>query len=226
MIRADIAGTTQQLAVTGVLSECPFNSDNGQWILICSEDTFTKLTGERGYTIMDLQLTRDAGEDTVEEIRRLAGENAVFSDRRMRNAEVKGAVYSFAVFVYGFLAVIALISAVNIMNSIAMSVSARLREYGAMRAVGMDGGQMLWMITAEAAAYGLWGIFLGCGIGILLNRFIYEQMVTLRWGTPWYFPALPLLIIVLVIALSLLSAVYGPARRIEEMSVVDVIADR
>ncbi len=226
LIRADIAGTTQQLAVTGVLSECPFNSDNGQWILICSEDTFTKLTGERGYTIMDLQLTRDAGEDTVEEIRRLAGENAVFSDRRMRNAEVKGAVYSFAVFVYGFLAVIALISAVNIMNSIAMSVSARLREYGAMRAVGMDGGQMLWMITAEAAAYGLWGIFLGCGIGILLNRFIYEQMVTLRWGTPWYFPALPLLIIVLVIALSLLSAVYGPARRIEEMSVVDVIADR
>ena len=50
--------------------------------------------------------------------------------------------------------------------------------------------------------------------------------MTLRWGTPWYFPALPLLIIILVIALSLLSAVYGPARRIEEMSVVDVIADR
>ena len=226
VIRADIGGTQCQLAVTGILSECPFNTDSGQRILICSEDTFIRLTGEAGYTIIDLQMTRDAAKDAAEEIRELAGEDVVFSDKRLRNAEVRGAVYSFALFVYGFLGVIALISAVNIMNSIAMSVSARLREYGAMQAVGMDSGQLLLMIAAEAAAYGLWGILLGCGIGIPLNRFIYEQMVTLRWGTSWDFPALPLGIIILVMAVSLLAAVCGPARRIREMSVVDVIADR
>lgn len=226
LIEADFGGETQQLTVTGILSECPFNADSGQQILICAEETFARLTGERGYTIIDLQLSRDAGENVVEEIRELAGENVVLSDKRPRNAEVRSAVYSFAVFVYGFLGVIALISAVNVINSIAMSVSARLREYGAMRAVGMDSGQLLWMITAEAAAYGLWGILLGCGIGIPLNWFIYDQLVTLRWGTSWYFPALPLGIIVLVVAASLLAAVRGPAKRIREMAVVDVIADR
>lgn len=39
------------------------------------------------------------------------------------------------VFVYGFLAIIALITLLNITNSISMSVSARMNQYGAMRSV-------------------------------------------------------------------------------------------
>ena len=38
----------------------------------------------------------------------------------------------------------------NIVNSISMSVSARIKQYGAMRAVGMDNRQLKRMISAEA----------------------------------------------------------------------------
>ena len=48
------------------------------------------------------------------------------------------------------LAIIGGISLLNIVNSISMSVSARARQYGAMRAVGMEDVQLCRMIAAEA----------------------------------------------------------------------------
>ncbi len=222
----DLGKGERQFTVAGVLSDCPFNSADGEEILICSEKTFESLTGMKNYTIIDVQLERKAGDEVVSQLRTLAGENVVFSDSRFSNAEVKGAMYSFQLFVYGFLGVIALICAFHIMNSIAMSVSARIKQYGAMRAVGMDSVQMLKMVAAEAAAYGVWGVLLGCMAGLPLNRFCFDQLITFRWGTEWYFPMGPLCVIVAVVLGALMLAVYGPAKRIREMSVVDTISGR
>lgn len=222
----DFGEGEKQLVVSGVLSDCPFNSSNGEEILICSENTFERLTGRKDYTVIDVQLGRNAGDGEVSKIRAMSGENVIFSDSRLSNAEVKGAMYSFQLFVYGFLGVIALICAFHITNSIAMSVSARLRQYGAMRAVGMDSGQCLKMVAAEAAAYGVWGMLIGCMAGLPLNQFCFDKLITFRWGTEWYFPVIPLCVILAVVLGSLVFAVYGPAKRIKEMSVVDTISGR
>lgn len=222
----DLGKEERQFTVAGVLSDCPFNSADGEEILICSEKTFESLTGMKNYTIIDVQLERNAGDEVVSQIRTLVGEKVTFSDCRLSNAEVKGAMYSFQLFVYGFLGVIALICAFHIMNSIAMSVSARIKQYGAMRAVGMDSGQMLKMVAAEAAAYGVWGVLIGCVAGLPLNWFCFDKMITFRWGAEWYFPVGPLCVIVAVVLGALMLAVYGPAKRIREMSVVDTISGR
>lgn len=225
-VAIDFGEGERQLVVSGILSDCPFNSSGGEEILICSEDTFEILTGKKDYTIIDVQLGRNAGDGEVSKIRALSGENVIFSDSRLNNAEVKGAMYSFQLFVYGFLGVIALICAFHIANSIAMSVSARLRQYGAMRAVGMDSGQCLKMVAAEAVTYGAWGVLAGCVAGLPLNQFCFDKLITFRWGTEWYFPVVPLCVIVAVVLGSLVFAVYGPAKRIREMSVVDTISGR
>lgn len=62
---------------------------------------------------------------------------------------------------YGFLTIIALITIFNIMNSISMSVSARMRQYSAMRAVSMSVHQMTKMIAAEVVAYTVCGLIIG-----------------------------------------------------------------
>ncbi len=59
---------------------------------------------------------------------------------------------------YGFLAIIGVISLFNIVNSISRSVSARIKQYGAMRAVGMDNRQLKRMISAEAYTYAISGL--------------------------------------------------------------------
>lgn len=222
----DSKNTGSRFFVSGILSSSPFQASNGEEILICSQETFQSLTGEEYYTVIDVQLERNAGDNTARRIRALGGENISFSDRRLGNEEVRGAVWSFRLFVYGFLGAIALICVFHVINSIAMSVCARFRQYGAMRAVGMDSRQVLKMVAAEAAAYGVWGVLMGCALGLPLSRFCFEKLITLRWGTPWYFPVVPLCIIVAVVLCSLAFSVYGPSKRLQAMSVADTIAGR
>lgn len=214
---------TQTLSVVGVLSQSPFDREEGMMTLIVSEETFRQLTGQTRYTIADIQLRAGATQAQVDELRALFDPSCTFEDRRLANASTRGAMAAFGIMVYGFLALIALITVCNIVNSMAMSVNARLREYGAMRAVGMSASQLRRMVAAEATTYGLCGGLMGCAAGIPANRLLFEQLVTARWGAAWAVPGAELDIILAVIALSLALALLSPLRRIRKMSVVETI---
>lgn len=216
-------GGVQELEVTAVLSKTPFDLGEGVENVICSEELFERLTGETDYTVLDIQLNQRATEGDVMQIRREAGEGTVFSDRRMSNREARGAYYCYAVFLYGFLAIIALISAFNIINSIGMSVSAHILQYGAMRAVGMSDRQLVGMVAAEAAAYVFAGIAAGCLLGLWLHKFIFEHMVSFRWGDPWYVPVRYMGMIIALILASAVAAVYRPMKQIRKMSIVETL---
>lgn len=214
-----------EIGVAAVLSECPFDRVEGVETVICSEALFERLTGQTDYTVLDVQLNRSAADQDVEKIRQMAGDGFLFSDKRQKNREGQSAWYSYAVFLYGFLAVIALIAGFNIVNSIAMSVSARIRQYGAMRAVGMENGQLVRMVAAEALTYACAGVAAGGIVGLWLHHFVFTYMVTVRWGDAWYLPVRYIVIILSVVAVSVFLAIIGPARRIRRMSIVDTIGD-
>ena len=155
-----------QVEIAGMLTHSPFSNSgqtNGEIILICSEETFTRLTGVEGYAILDVQVTKSATDEEVASIEELAGDQYSFTDRRDEGD--RSTFWAFSLFIYGFLAIIALITVLNIVNSISMSVSARIKQYGAMRAVGMGGRQLTRMIAAEAATYAFTGCIVGCASG-------------------------------------------------------------
>lgn len=218
-------GGEQTVTVTGLITDPPFTPSEGAQIMICSEDLFEKLTGETGYTIIDMQLAQDASEEEVQAIRKMTEGSAVFTDDRISNRQVRGAYYSFALFFYGFLIIIALISVFNIINSIGMSVASRLRQYGAMRAIGMEIGQMVRMIMWETVTYLLSGSVTGCIAGVLLHWKLYDIIITSRWGDVWRFPAKALAVILVVMAISAVAAVWNPARKIRNMSVTETIGE-
>jgi putative ABC transport system permease protein len=218
-------GNTQKdVTVSGLLSSSPFDSINGVDTIICSENTFRKLTGKTDYTVVDIQLSKDATDDDVNSIRSMAGSDIQFSDRRGTNREAKGAYYSMMLFMYGFLVVIALITVFNIINSIAMSVSARMKQYGAMRAIGMSDYQLIRMVRAEAITYSAAGIVVGSILGLPLNKLLFESMITSYWGDSWPFPFGMLGLILAIVIITSIFAVHGPAKRIHNMSIVDTIS--
>ena len=55
---------------------------------------------------------------------------------------IQSTYWAFHLVVYAFLIVIAGITILNIVNSISMSVSARMKQYGILRAIGMDDAQL------------------------------------------------------------------------------------
>ena len=226
LVSAD--GKERKIHVSGVI-ECVsdilnFSTDT----LICSEEMFRELTGEKGFTALDIQLEKDVTDMQVQEIRKavgqVCGEDFTFSDKRMKNQEIKGAYFSMAVFLYGFLAVIALIAFFNIINCIGMSVSARMREYGAMRAIGMSVGQLIRMVTGETLTYTVFGLIFGCLAGLPLNRFMFHTIVTNKWGEAWSLPGWEMVVIVFVMLASVCLAVLNPARQIKRMTVVETIS--
>lgn len=213
-----------EIEIAGILSTCPFTSEEGTQTVICSEETFARLIGQTDYTIIDIQLTGKADDRVVNAIRGLAGDNAIFSDRRMSNREAEGAYWAFTLFIYGFLAIIAMITVFNIINSVSMSVSALTLQYGAMRAVGMDRRQVTKMIAAETLTYALSGCVAGCAVGLPIHRVLFNALVTAHWGDAWRIPITAIAVIVILITAASAAAIYSPAKRIGNLSVADVIS--
>jgi len=213
----------QKVKIAGILSYAPFDAGGETGTIICSENLFRKLTGENGYTILDIQLT-DSSDSAVEEIRSLAGNSYNFSDQRMGKREVRAVYFSFALFIYGFMAVIALIAVFHIINSVGMSVSARIYQYGAMRAIGISIRQLKFMVAAETFTYLICGFTVGLAAGLPLHYYLYRQIITSRWGDIWSMPIPEFCIIAFVMMGSAVIAVIGPFRQICRMSVVETIS--
>lgn len=212
------------IRIVGSLSSSPFNNAPDVGTIICSENTFRQLTGQTNYTIIDLQLSKNAAESDVEEIHKLVGTEVTFSDERAGNRSVIGSYYSFGLFIYGFMALIALITMFNIVNSIAMSVSSRMRQYGAFRAIGLSNRQLTKMIIAEASTYAMIGSVCGGIVGLMINKFLFARLVTFHWGEQWNIPFTEISIIIAIVILSVILAVRGPVKRIRDMSIVDTIS--
>ena len=217
----------EELEIAGLLKYDPFSSDgltHGEVTLIMSGETFIRLTGITGYSLISVQTTGNVTEEDVEAIRAAAGEDCVFSDRRDQNTS--GTYRAFAACVYGFLFVITLVTVLNIVNGISMSVSARTKQYGAMRAVGMDGRQITKMIAAEAFTYALSGCAAGCAAGLFISKWLFDVLIAAHFAyAVWELPVNSLLVILLAVILAAVLAVWAPAGRIRKLSVTETIGE-
>ncbi len=218
-----IAGKT--LEVAGLLKYNPFSEDgstDGTVTLITSGETFERLTGISEYSLVMVQTISGATDEDIEAIHDIVNNNYTFSDRREQRTA--STYMAFLLFVYGFLAIITAVTVLNIINSISLSVSARTRQYGAMRAVGMDTHQITKMIAAEAATYSLSGCVVGGSLGLLLSKYLYDNLITTHFAyAVWSFPLVPFAIIIMFVLAAAIAAVYSPAKRIRNMVITDTI---
>ncbi|MBU5483904.1 FtsX-like permease family protein [Clostridium sp. MSJ-11] len=223
-IKISTSHGTSTVNIAGILATSPFDRQNGEQTVICNEDTFKKIIGKPGYTIIDIQINKNATKEDITAIQNLA-KDYIFSDLRSNNQEVRAARFSFSVFIYGFLVCIASITVFNIINSMNMSISAKMKEYGYMRAIGMSTEQLKRMITAEAATYTICGCIVGCMIGLPLHRLIFMKSITARWGLSWAVPIHELIIIIFLVILATYVSIIGPISKIRKLNIVTNIAE-
>jgi len=219
----DTPSGPQEKIVMAILRTVPFaDSELNLTTLITTEKQYIELTGDSTLDVIDVQLEDADQEQTIREIRAMLSGDISFHDLRQKNAEVDQAFFSIAVFVYGFVAVIALISVLNIVSTIQTSVTAKIRYLGVMRAVGMTGRQLDRMVLAEAGVYSLVGALVGCVLGVLLQRNLAVQMLSFA-HIPWTFPWQEIVIIaVLVIIITGLSVLH-PLRQIKSTGIAEVV---
>lgn len=213
------------VTVVGILSDSPLARVEGTETIFCSEDTFIALTGQNGYTIIDVQFKNSAHLEDGKDIENIfLSDNVIFTNNMAQVQQQRNMYRAFSVLVYGFLTIIVAITIFHIMNTISMGVAAKMQEYGAMRAIGMSDRQLRKMIFAEAGTYTISGVILGCVIGIPMNWVVFVSLITNIWGTAWNFPFIPIGIIIAIVLFTSFLAVRSPAKRLHEMSIIENIS--
>ena len=210
------------LTVVGAFSQGVFPDDV---TIIAPEVLFRRVAGEQNYNMIGVQLDRTASDETVLELATFSSDQIVVQDLRESNRQDRGTYYAARIVLYGFLAIIGCISLLNIVNSISVSVSARMKQYGILRAIGMDDAQLRRMVSAEAGTYAVSGLVVGIALGLVLNRMLYTRLITHYFGAAWQVPWGCLAVIVVVVLAAVVLAVYTPVRRILMQPITATISE-
>ena len=210
------------LTVVGAFSQGVFPDDV---TIIAPEVLFRRVAGEQNYNMIGVQLDRTASDETVLELAAFSSDQIVVQDLRESNRQDRGTYYAARIVLYGFLAIIGCISLLNIVNSISVSVSARMKQYGILRAIGMDDAQLRRMVSAEAGTYAVSGLVVGIALGLVLNRMLYTRLITHYFGAAWQLPWGCLAVIVTVVLAAVVLAVYTPVRRILMQPITATISE-
>jgi putative ABC transport system permease protein len=214
---------TKEMTVMAVLVKVPFSdSKTSLTTFITTEKLFKELTGESTLQVIDIQLKKSKQEQTIDEIKGLLDNSIMFHDYRQKNAEVNQTFFTMAVFIYGFVAVIALIGALNLINTMYTSVVAKTRNLGVMRAIGMSGDQLNKMVLVEALTYCLIGFIGGCISGIALQKVLIHNFLP-RLVATWTLPGTQIPVILIVILLVTIISIISPLKRIKEKAISEVI---
>lgn len=91
------------------------------------------------------------------------------------------------VFSYGFIALISLIAAANVFNTISTNISLRRREFAMLKSVGMSNKEMSRMMNFECLLYGSRALIYGLPVSIVITWLIY-RVVSEGFSTGFYLP--------------------------------------
>ena len=77
-----------------------------------------------------------------------------------------------------------------------MAVFERIKEIGILKAMGMRGNRILWLLTAEASMIGLFGAVIGAVIGVslvlLVGEINFSALSGQDMGSIYFNPVIPL----------------------------------
>lgn len=218
-IHIDTPIGTKELTVMGILRSVPFSDSRlNLTTFITTEKLFTELTGESIMKVIDIQLKSKNQEQTVEAIKSITGDTITFLDSRQKNAEINQAFLTMAVFIYGFVSVIAFISILNIINTMNTSVTTKIQYFGVMRAVGMSGEQLDRMVLVEAATYSATGCITGCILGIILQKVLITNLMS-QFKVVWKFPSVQIILILVLTMLITAISVISPLKRVKSRGI-------
>ena len=126
---------------------------------------------------------------------------------------------------YAFLIVLGAIGIMNLVNTMINSIYTRKKELGMMQAIGLSERQLLGMMQMEGLFYTAGTLVVALGIGSLAGYgvFRYMKAENIMNVTSYHYPALPAVLLALVVALTQVLLTCAVSRSFRKMSLIDRI---
>ncbi|KEI06037.1 ABC transporter permease [Clostridium botulinum] len=219
-----------ELKILGILKQNPLSNDTMQRgiHLITSSKTYEKIMGlsdnlyeQNLYIKFAPNANRDALKTYFD--KKINDECESYTDYLEIIEKNRKQAFQISIFVYGFISVISLIGAINIINTISTSLLIRRREFAVLKSIGMSQNQLKKMVLLEGAFHGIAASFFGSILGsmcsLILNRPNYPSIGDMYWSTPW---RAILISTIGTIMISLISSLF-PLRKISKDSIIENI---
>lgn len=111
-----------------------------------------------------------------ERLEEMGFKHAYVSDYVEMMQSMNTVVFVIEVFVYGFVALITLITVANIINTVATGIHLRRKEFAMLKSVGITPAGFRKMIFLETIFYGLRALIVGIPLSLLLNYFMNRAL--------------------------------------------------
>lgn len=128
-----------------------------------------------------------------------------------------------AIFLYGFIVVIALIGVTSIFNTITTNMELRRREFAMLKSVGMTKREFNRMIRLESFFYGSKSLLIGLPIGCLLSYVIYRLLAAGTMDVGFRLPVKPILISIVCVFALILAIMEYSIRKIRRQNLIETI---
>jgi len=164
----------------------------------------------------------------VEEMRRVVIDEGISYSYTLINSseafeQYRNYLFIANVFAWLFIALISLIAAANVFNTISTNIKLRRRELAMLRSVGMSDKDFNKMMRFECALYGIKALAIGIPLSLLASVLIVKTMSTddTAFILPWTGIGISVLSVFLVIFVTMMYAV----SKIRKENIIDALRD-
>ncbi|WP_195336136.1 ABC transporter permease [Paraclostridium bifermentans] len=207
------------------MAEDTYTSDRCVDVIV-SEDIFSKVTNSKAYQAININLKEGVNDKKVYDeilkttikVKGAMARNIIEEKRNSDAMYEKSRVFNAAIVVVLFV-----IAVVNVVNNISQSIVDRTNEFGMLRAVGLNNKDFRKMIIFEGIIYTAISSLIIIFVSLILNKTTYDSFGVSKFGIEFSIRYIDYISIIVINALIGVLATYLPAKKLEKVSVVEMI---
>ncbi len=215
--------STIDLSIIKVTDIKPMFSDEvyARIELIVSDEVMDKLTDSEYTNIFIDSTNPDYVEAEIKKI--LDNDSYTIHNLDKEKREIQSLYTLVAIFLYGFITVIALIGITNIFNTITTSMFLRSKEFAMLKSVGMTNKEFNKMIFLESIMTCFKSLLIGIPIGIFLSYIMYLSMNIGINKVMYNLPITGILISILSVIVLILVIMKYSLNKINKQNIIETI---
>lgn len=224
-LNGKIGTKNYSIEVAKVTNQRPLGYENyyGSGLGVISDEFIENLDKNDSIQMFIESNDADKLQDDVDKIIKISP-NSDYSVTNV-DANVKSAqsLYTvIAIFLYGFIIVIALIGVTNIFNTITTSISLRRREFATLKSVGMTSKEFNRMIFLESFFYCTKSLIIGIPIGIGLSYLFYIAL-TNQIGIKYTLPYKSIIISIIIVFILIFTLMKYSVNKLKNNNIIETI---
>ena len=144
-------------------------------------------------------------------------------DVKAQLKQINNIMLLLAIFMYGFIVVVALIGVTNVFNTISTNVILRAKEFAMLKSVGMTDDEFNRMVRFESILYSVRALLIGLPIGIVISYATHLMLSEGGIGLSYEIPFIPILIAIVAVALLITVIMRYSVRQVSHQNIIETI---